>query len=148
MNGRKNSYRALAAAFAVSAFRIISSVFDSPATLSAIPIVARTKSSRPRTSNGTEKAARRRSAIARALVSSASSSSRMPNSSPPIRATVSLDRPWNCRRHAVAEDRTVRQPGEGIVERLVRQLFLEELPIGDVARVEHEPVDGRIGGLV
>ena len=49
---------------------------------------------------------------------------------------------------AVAEDRAVRQPGERIVERLVRQLLLEELPVGDVARVEHEAFDGRVGHLV
>ena len=41
-----------------------------------------------------------------------------------------------------------QQSGERIVECLVRQLFLQELPVGDVARIEHEALDGRVGHLV
>ena len=50
--------------------------------------------------------------------------------------------------HTVAEDRAVRQPGERVVERLLRQLLLQELAVGHVARVEHEALDGRVGHLV
>ena len=49
---------------------------------------------------------------------------------------------------AVAEHGAVRQACERIVERLLRQFLLQELPVGDVACVEHETLDGRVRGLV
>ncbi len=35
--------------------------------------------------------------------------------------------------HAILEEQAVREPGEGIVKRLVRELLLERTPLGDVA---------------
>ena len=42
---------------------------------------------------------------------------------------------------AVLEERAVGEPGDGVVERLVRELLLERLPLGDVADVEHDAAD-------
>ena len=39
---------------------------------------------------------------------------------------------------AVLEQRAVGEAGDGVVERLVRELLLERLPLGDVADVEHD----------
>ena len=39
---------------------------------------------------------------------------------------------------AVGEQRAVRQPGDGVVERLVRQLLLERGALARVAAVEHD----------
>ena len=40
--------------------------------------------------------------------------------------------------HAVAEERAVGEPGERIVEGLVRELIEQRLPLAHVARVEHD----------
>ena len=40
--------------------------------------------------------------------------------------------------HAIGEERTVREPGHGIVEGLVRDLRLEHLPLGHVAAVQDD----------
>ena len=39
---------------------------------------------------------------------------------------------------AIVEEDTVRQPGEGVVERLMRQRELDLLPIGDVLQLRRE----------
>ena len=43
---------------------------------------------------------------------------------------------------AVHEEDAVRQAGQRIVERLPRELLLERLALGDVARVDDDPADG------
>jgi len=40
----------------------------------------------------------------------------------------------------IVEQRSVREGGDGIVERLVLELFLERLALADVANVQHDPV--------
>ena len=130
----------------------------------------------------------RRSAAAFASASVASSSSRMPNSSPPHRLIVSPVRTqvdearrdlledevardmsegvvdplepvevevqhgeWSAPAgrllqrvvQAVGEQRPVGEIGERVVERLVRELVLELLALGDVARVEDDA--GHVG---
>ena len=47
-------------------------------------------------------------------------------------------------RHAVAEQHTVPQSGQRVVERLVRQLLLERLALADVAGREDDAVDVRV----
>ena len=44
----------------------------------------------------------------------------------------------------VEEERSVRQPGQDVVERLVAELLLERLPLGDVAVVDDDAADGRV----
>ena len=44
----------------------------------------------------------------------------------------------------VVEQRSVRQPGEDVVERLVAELLLEGVPLGDVAVVDDHATDGRV----
>ena len=43
--------------------------------------------------------------------------------------------------HLLGEHRAVGEPGDGVVERLVRELGLERLALADVARVEQDPAD-------
>ncbi len=45
---------------------------------------------------------------------------------------------------AVAEQRPVREVGDRVVERLVGQLLLELLALGDVAQVDDDPADGGV----
>ena len=45
---------------------------------------------------------------------------------------------------AVLEERTVREPGQRVVEGLVDELLLERLALADVARVEDEAADVRV----
>ena len=45
---------------------------------------------------------------------------------------------------AVPEERSVRQPGQDVVEGLVAELLLERLPLGDVAVVDDHAADGRV----
>ena len=47
--------------------------------------------------------------------------------------------------HAIAEQRPVREVGDRVVERLVGELLLELLALGDVAQVDDDSADG---GLV
>ena len=49
---------------------------------------------------------------------------------------------------AVAEQRAVRQPGERVVEGLVLEFVLEGLALGDVAHVQHDPLDGLVAEQV
>ena len=44
-------------------------------------------------------------------------------------------------RDAVGEERAVGEPRERVVERLVRELVLERLPLADVAAVQHDAAD-------
>ena len=74
--------------------------FEGRAT--AIPMLALMKCSTPSIENGWAKAAATRSAIATASSSSARRSTRIPNSSPPKRATMSPGRRWARRRGATA----------------------------------------------
>ena len=48
----------------------------------------------------------------------------------------------------VAEQLAVGEPGERVVERLVAELLLERLAVGDVADGEHPALHGRVGHQV
>lgn len=49
---------------------------------------------------------------------------------------------------ATGEQHPVRQPGEGVVQRLSRQGVLQHLALGDVARREHDALDRGLVGEV
>ena len=44
----------------------------------------------------------------------------------------------------VAEERSVRQPCQDVVERLVAELVLEGILLGDVAVIDDHTADGRV----
>ena len=48
----------------------------------------------------------------------------------------------------VPEQLAVGQPGQRVVERLVGELLLEPLPVGDVAQRQHQAAHGRVGEQV
>jgi len=47
-------------------------------------------------------------------------------------------------RHAVAEQHPVREAGQRVVERLVRQLLLELAPLAHITGRQHDPMDVRV----
>ena len=49
--------------------------------------------------------------------------------------------------HPVTEQRLVREPRQGIVERLTRQLLLEDAVLGDVAEAPDAPDDLAVDAL-
>ena len=108
---------------AASASRISSSA-RSPPRASAMPMLVVTKCSEPDSTNGRAKIAAIRSAVSIASCSEAMSSSRIPNSSPPNRATVSLE------RSACSQARGGR--GQQLVAHVVAEAVVDQLEVVEI----------------